>query len=87
MTAWNSPLVGSDSLDIDHVLYGKGLYCERERSHFQFFGDPPNTKRPRIRRELIEPDRLVGSDRKTEVGTPLKKLCSGSLVQVSSINK
>ena len=80
MTAWNGPLVGSDSLDIDHILYGKGSYWEREQSHFQFYlgpTAPSDTKRPRIRRELIEIYRLAGSDRKTEVGTPLKKFGAG----------
>ena len=66
MTAWNGPLVGSDSLDIDHILYGKGSFCKRERS--------PDTKRPRILRELIEFYRLVGSNRETEVGTPPPKV-------------
>ena len=34
-----------------------------------FFYPPPNTQRPRILIELIEIYRLVGSDRRTEVGT------------------
>ena len=69
---WNGPLVGSDSLDIDHILYGKG-----ESGHIfnlcGVYAPPPDTKRPRICRELIEIYRLVGSNRKTEVGTPPKK--------------
>ena len=34
---------------------------------------PPDTKRPRILRDLIEICRLLGSNRKTEVGTPPPK--------------
>jgi hypothetical protein len=75
MTAWNSPLVGSASLDIDHILYGNGSYWEKRGHIFNFSGayGPPDNTRSRIPRELIEIYRLVGSNRETEAGPPQKK--------------
>ena len=59
---------------------GRG-HIVNERGHiFDFVGGlrpPYDTKRHRIRRELVEIYRLAGSNRKTEVGSPLKKLCAG----------
>ena len=46
--------------------YGKGHIVNEGGYNSDFFGGsdpPPETERPRILIELIEPDRLVGSDR------------------------
>ncbi len=78
MTAWNGPLVGSASLDIDHILNGKESCSERETAQLQLLWGlrPPPTPKHRNRRELIEIYRLVGSNREIKVGTPPKHLWS-----------
>ena len=85
MTAWNGPLVGSDSLDIDHILYGKGSYCERERSHFQFFWGlrpPPILKDPGFVESSSRSIDWWGQIAKRRSGPPSK-----SYVLVRSLNR
>jgi hypothetical protein len=75
MAAWNGPLVGSDSLNIDHILYGKGPYCERERSHFQFFWGlrpPPTPKDPGFVENSSSPIDWWGQIAKRRSGPPSK---------------
>ena len=70
LAAWILPIsytgMGHIVNERGHILNFSGAYA------------PPHIKRPRIRRELIEIYRLVGSDRETEVGIPPNNLpCSG----------
>ena len=66
LTAW---ILTICCTGMGHIVNESGLI-------FIFWGPmaPPDIKRPRIFTELIEIYRLVGSNRKTEVGTPPKNL-------------